>query len=333
MDLDAFKNQRILITGATGSLGKALVKRIVTNFPTLDRLVIFSRDELKQFEMSNEFSQKDHKYIRYFIGDIRDYQRLEQALDGIEIVIHAAALKQVYAAEYNPFEFIKTNVLGTQNLVQAAIKNQVKKVIALSTDKAVAPINLYGASKLCADKLILSGNNISGSSQTNFSVVRYGNVLGSRGSVVPLFQNAAKYNLLKITDPSMTRFNILMEQGVNVVLNSILCAVGGETFVPKLSSYRIMDLANAIAPDAEKEIIGIRHGEKLHEEMISNSDTSNVIELDTFFVVLPPPFDTNRERIIDNFRGTLKPPGFSYSSESNEHFLSIEELKGLLKTL
>ena len=328
-----FSNCRILITGATGSLGKAIIQKIINTFPTPERVVIFSRDELKQFEMRNIFNPQRYPYLRYFLGDIRDFQRLEQAFEGIDIVIHAAALKQVSAAEYNPFEFIKTNILGTQNIVQAALKKNVKKVIALSTDKAVAPINLYGASKLCSDKLILAGNNIAGASKTIFSVVRYGNVLGSRGSVAPLFQSLKKGQVLPITDPQMTRFNILLEQGVNVVLNSLDQAIGGETFVPKLPSYRILDLAEAIAPNAEKQIIGIRHGEKLHEEMISSSDTNEVLELDESFLILPPPFDSNQERLKEHYGGKLLPSGFSYKSNDNPHFIDVQALKKLIQSL
>lgn len=328
-----FANCRILITGATGSLGKAIIQKIIDTFPTPERVVIFSRDELKQFEMSSIFSPERYPYLRYFLGDIRDYQRLEQAFEGVDIVIHAAALKQVSAAEYNPFEFVKTNILGTQNVVQAALKKNVKKVITLSTDKAVAPINLYGASKLCSDKLTLAGNNIAGEAKTIFSVVRYGNVLGSRGSVVPLFQSLEKGQALPITDPQMTRFNILLEQGVNVVLNSVDQAIGGETFVPKLPSYKIMDLADAIAPNCEKKVIGIRHGEKLHEEMISSSDTNDVLELEESFLILPPPFDKNQERIKKHYGGKLLPPGFSYKSNDNTHFIGVQALRKLVQSL
>jgi UDP-N-acetylglucosamine 4,6-dehydratase/5-epimerase len=265
----------ILITGGTGSFGKAFVRTVLQNFPNIRRLVIYSRDELKQFEMSQEFLEAKHPGLRYFIGDIRDESRLRRALEGIDVVVHAAALKQVPAAEYNPFECIKTNVLGAQNLIEACLDADVKRVVALSTDKAAAPINLYGATKLCSDKLFVAANNIRGKRDIRFSVVRYGNVMGSRGSVIPFFLDRRESGVLPITDPNMTRFNISLQEGVDMVLWSIEHAWGGEVLVPKIPSYRITDVATAVAPECKQEIVGIRPGEKIHEEMITASDSFN----------------------------------------------------------
>jgi len=268
----------ILITGGTGSFGKAFVKTILERFPTIRRLVIFSRDEMKQYEMSKEFSEVNYKSIRYFLGDVRQVERLKQALQDIDIVIHAAALKQVPAAEYNPFEFINTNVLGAENLIRACLNSKVKKVIALSTDKAAAPINLYGATKLCSDKLFIAANNIRGSRDIIFSVVRYGNVMGSRGSVIPFFLEKQKLNSLPITDPNMTRFNITLQQGVDMVLWALKKSFGGEIFVPKIPSYRITDVAKAINPKAKHTIIGIRPGEKIHDPEFGSNISALLFE-------------------------------------------------------
>ncbi|MEO1142417.1 MAG: UDP-N-acetylglucosamine 4,6-dehydratase (inverting), partial [Pseudomonadota bacterium] len=268
----------ILVTGGTGSFGKAFVKTILEKFPNIERLVVFSRDELKQFEMSQTFSQEQYPAIRYFLGDVREPERLKRALEGIEVVVHAAALKQVPAAEYNPFEFVKTNIIGAQNLVDACLDSDVRRVVALSTDKAAAPINLYGATKLASDKLIAAANNIVGKRDLRFGIVRYGNVMGSRGSVIPFFLKQKETGILPITDPEMTRFNITLQDGVDLVINAFKDTLGGEIFVPKIPSYRITDVAEAIAPECKQEIIGIRPGEKLHEEMITESDSPNTVD-------------------------------------------------------
>ena len=269
----------VLITGGTGTFGRAFAKRLLGSYPHLKRLVIFSRDELKQFEMAQELDPKRHPSLRYFIGDIRDVDRLRRALEGIDTVIHAAALRQVPAAEYNPFECIKTNILGAQNLIEACLDSSVRDVVALSTDEAAAPINLYGATKLCSDKLFTAANNIRGNRDLRFSVVRYGNVMGSRGSVIPFFMERRKTGVLPITDPTMTRFNISLEDGVEMVMWALENARGGEIFVPKIPSYRITDVAKAIGPDCEQPIVGIRPGEKIHEEMITQSDSFNTVDL------------------------------------------------------
>lgn len=277
----------VLVTGGTGSFGKAFVKQTFAQFPGIKRLVVFSRDELKQFEMSQVFSEKEYPAIRYFIGDIRDESRLRRALEGIDIVVHAAALKQVPTAEYNPFECIKTNVLGAQNLIEACLDTGVKCVVALSSDKAAAPINLYGATKLCSDKLFIAANNIKGRRDIRFSVVRYGNVMGSRGSVIPFFLERKRTGILPITDPAMTRFNISLAEGVEMVLWAIEHGQGGEIFVPKIPSYRITDLAQAIGPGCQHPVVGIRPGEKIHEEMITASDSFNTVDLGRYYAILP----------------------------------------------
>src|SRR5258707_13328583 len=269
------ESKSILVTGGTGSFGKAFVKTVLKRYPGIRRLVVYSRDELKQSEMSEDLSGLQHPGLRYFIGDIRDESRLRRALEGIDVVVHAAALKQVPAAEYNPFECIKTNVLGAQNLIEACLDTSVERVIALSTDKAAAPINLYGATKLCSDKLFVAANNFKGPRNLRFSVVRYGNVMGSRGSVIPFFLEKRSSGVLPITDKNMTRFNISLEEGVELVLHAHEFALGGEIFVPKIPSYRITELAEAIGPKCKKEIVGIRPGEKVHEEMITESDSFN----------------------------------------------------------
>ena len=272
-------NKSVLVTGGTGSFGKAFIRTVLDRYPDVRRLVVYSRDELKQFEMQQLFPQSRFPALRYFLGDVRDEQRLRRALEGIDIVVHAAALKQVPAAEYNPFECIKTNVLGAQNLIEACLDNKVERVVALSTDKAAAPINLYGATKLCSDKLFVAANNVTGNRDLRFSVVRYGNVMGSRGSVIPFFMAKKDDGVLPITDPRMTRFNISLQEGVEMVLWSIENAQGGEVLVPKIPSYRIGDVATAVAPDAEQKVIGIRPGEKIHEEMITASDSFNTVDM------------------------------------------------------
>lgn len=324
------KNKSILITGGTGSFGYAFVRRVIGLFPDLERLVIFSRDELKQYEMAQQFSCSNYPYIRYFIGDVRDKIRLRTALEGIDTVIHAAALKQVPAAEYNPFECIKTNVLGAQNLIEACLESSVRKVIALSTDKAAAPINLYGATKLCSDKLFTAANNVVGKRDLHFSVVRYGNVLGSRGSVVPLFYKLRKNGFLPITHPEMTRFNISLEEGVDMVIWALQNSVGGEIFVPKIPSYRVLDIAKAIAPECELRIVGIRPGEKIHEEMITVNDSLNTIDLGPYYAIISSSGDKSREEYISKKGGKAVISNFSYSSDSNPNFLSIDQLRALV---
>lgn len=321
----------VLITGGTGSFGKAFVRTLLKQYPDLKRLVIFSRDELKQFEMAQEFDPKKYPALRYFIGDVRDADRLRRALEGIDTVIHAAALKQVPAAEYNPFEFIKTNILGAQNLVEACLDSSVSDVVALSTDKAAAPINLYGATKLCSDKLFTAANNIRGSRNLRFSVVRYGNVMGSRGSVIPFFMEQGKSGILPITDPTMTRFNISLQEGVEMVIWALEHARGGEIFVPKIPSYRIMDVAKAIAPDCDYQIVGIRPGEKVHEEMITESDSFNTVDLGRYYAILPSAGEYTAVEYCEEMGGKLVPPGFAYNSGTNEKFLSVMELQHLMR--
>lgn len=325
-------NKSILITGGTGSFGKAFVRTVLEKFPEVDRLVIYSRDELKQFEMSQVFNDKVHKGIRYFIGDVRDQDRLRRALEGIDIVVHAAALKQVPAAEYNPFECIKTNVLGAQNLIEACLDSKVQRVVALSTDKAAAPINLYGATKLCSDKLFVAANNIQGERGIRFSVVRYGNVMGSRGSVIPFFLDRRSSGVLPITDARMTRFNISLQEGVDMVLWSIENAEGGEILVPKIPSYRITDVAEAIGPECRQEIIGIRPGEKIHEEMITASDSFNTVDMGDYYAILPQAANYTFAEYCERRGGKPVEPGFAYDSGSNPDFLSVEQMRELIKS-
>jgi UDP-N-acetylglucosamine 4,6-dehydratase len=332
-------DKAILITGGTGSFGKAFVKTVLKRYPSIKRLVIYSRDELKQFEMAQVFSQAEYPALRYFIGDIRDANRLRRALENIEVVVHAAALKQVPAAEYNPFECIKTNVIGAQNLIDACLDSDVRRVIALSTDKAAAPINLYGATKLCSDKLFVAANNIKGHRDIRFSVVRYGNVMGSRGSVVPFFMNLRKTGTLPITDPRMTRFNISLNEGVDMVLWSIENAWGGEILVPKIPSYKITDVAAAVGPDCKQAIVGVRPGEKIHEEMITASDSFNTVDIGPYFAILPssatttiPPPAYTIDDYISRMGGKRVEPGFSYNSGGNSEFLTVEQLRRLIET-
>ena len=320
----------ILITGGTGSLGQALVAEILERFPKIQRLVIFSRDELKQYEMAQKFSDQQYPALRYFIGDVRDRSRLKRALEGIDTVIHAAALKHVPAAEYNPMEFIHTNVLGAENLIEACMDTGVKRVVALSTDKAAAPINLYGATKLCSDKLFVAANNYIGR-DTVLSVVRYGNVMGSRGSVIPFFLKKAKEGVLPITDPAMTRFNISLQEGVDMVLWALENALGGEIFVPKIPSYKITDLAEAIGPSCKKPIIGIRPGEKIHEEMITSSDSFNTIDLGKYYAIINMSGGTSSEAYYKMKKAKKVPAGFYYNSGENPQFLTIREIQGLIK--
>ncbi|MHA7819021.1 MAG: UDP-N-acetylglucosamine 4,6-dehydratase (inverting) [Erythrobacter sp.] len=324
-------NKSILVTGGTGSFGRAFVRTVLEKYPNVRRLVIYSRDELKQYEMSQEFSPSEYPALRYFIGDIRDQDRLRRAFEGIDIVVHAAALKQVPAAEYNPFECIKTNVLGAQNVVEACLDSNVSNVVALSTDKAAAPINLYGATKLCSDKIFTAANNIRGKRDLRLSVVRYGNVIGSRGSVVPFFLAHRKNGVLPITDPTMTRFNISLEEGVQMVLWALENAIGGEIFVPKIPSYRITDVAEAIAPECEIDIVGIRPGEKIHEEMITTSDSLNTVDLGPYYAILPSTGDQFVKDFVERRGGTPVEAGFAYNSGTNPDFLDVEELRALIR--
>lgn len=321
----------ILVTGGTGSFGKKFVGTILEKFPNIKRLVIYSRDELKQFEMAQVFPQSKYPGIRYFIGDVRDRQRLTRAFERIDIVIHAAALKQVPTAEYNPMECIRTNVLGAENVIEAALSTDVKKVIALSTDKAAAPINLYGASKLCSDKLFIAANNIKGIRKLSFSVVRYGNVMGSRGSVIPFFLDKRKEGVLPITDPAMTRFNISLEEGVDMVLWAIKHGWGGEIFVPRIPSYLITDVAKAVGPDCEYPVVGIRPGEKIHEEMITTSDSYTTVDLGHYYAILPIQGIYSIEEYCKKMKAKPVEPGFSYNSGQNEKFLTVKELQNLIK--
>lgn len=325
------QDKSILITGGTGSFGKKFVETILTRYPKVRRLVVYSRDELKQFEMSQMFSPSEFPQIRYFIGDVRDKERLARALEGIDTVIHAAALKQVPTAEYNPFETIKTNIFGAQNVIEASIDKGVKRVIALSTDKAAAPINLYGATKLCSDKLFVAANHFKGSHDIKFSVVRYGNVIGSRGSVVPFFLSRRNEGCLPITDERMTRFNITLEEGVRLVLYALENMWGGEIFVPKIPSYRILDVAEAVSPGCRKINIGIRPGEKLHEEMITATDALKTIEFAGYYVILPSMQLWDVDNFMRTYGGGYCQNGFSYSSGTNTHWLSVEEIRELIR--
>lgn len=320
----------VLVTGGTGSFGRAFVRTVLKRWPGVRRLVVLSRDELKQFEMAQEFPEKTHRAMRYFIGDVRDPSRLKRAFEGIDVVVHAAALKQVPAAEYNPFECIKTNVLGAQNVIEACLDAGVTRVVALSTDKAAAPVNLYGATKLCSDKLFVAANNIVGARDLRFSVVRYGNVMGSRGSVIPFFLDRRPSGELPITDPAMTRFNISLQEGVDMVLWALEHAWGGEILVPKIPSYRITDVATAIGPDCRQVVVGARPGEKIHEEMITASDSPDTVDLGRYYAILPGSRTIDRERYLAHFNGCAVPPGFTYDSGSNPEFLSVAELRTLI---
>ena len=324
-------SSRLLITGGTGSFGKSFIARVLQRFPDISRIVVYSRDELKQWELQQEFPADQYPQLRFFLGDVRDRDRLRRALESIDTVVHAAALKQVPAAEYNPIEFINTNVLGAENLVQACLDTDVKRVVALSTDKAAAPINLYGATKLCSDKLFIAANNIKGERDLRFSVVRYGNVMGSRGSVIPFFLERAKTGVLPITDPAMTRFNISLSGGVDMVLWSLSNAMGGEIFVPKIPSYRITDIAEAISPSCEKRIVGIRPGEKIHEEMITPSDSFTTIDIGNYFAILPSDASVRQKYCDQGIVFTSVPQGFGYNSGENPDFLSVQQLRSLIR--
>ena len=325
------KDKSILITGGTGSLGKALTQRILSEQPNIKRLVIFSRDEQKQFQMAQEYPESKYPGIRYFLGDVRDKERLVRALQGIDYVIHAAAMKHVHLAEYNPSECIKTNVLGAENVIQACLDTRVERVVALSTDKACAPINLYGATKLTSDKLFVAANNIKGANPIKFSVVRYGNVMGSNGSVIPFFINKREDGFLPITEPNMTRFNISIEGGVDMVFHALENAWGGEIFIPKIPSYRITDIANAIAPSIPHKIIGLRPGEKIHEEMITASDSYYTYDLGRYFTILPSVCAWSLDEFIKQNNAKKVDTGFSYNSGENREWETVDSLRALIK--
>jgi UDP-N-acetylglucosamine 4,6-dehydratase (inverting) len=324
-------NKSILITGGTGSFGKAFVKTVLTGWPGIKRLVVYSRDEQKQYQMAMDYPHIAYPQVRFFIGDIRDFERLKRALKGIDYVIHAAAMKHVPIAEYNPMECVKTNILGAENIINACLETSVEKVVALSTDKAAAPINLYGATKLASDKLFIAANNIKGANPIRFSVVRYGNVMGSNGSVIPFFLNKRKEGVLPITDAAMTRFNISLKEGVEMVLHALETAWGGELFVPKIPSYKIMDVAKAIGPDCKYEIVGIRPGEKIHEEMITASDSFSTYDLGKYYVILPQLYNWKLDDFIKHFNATKVPQGFNYNSGENTEWLSVEKIRELIK--
>lgn len=323
MPQNPLENKVILITGGTGSFGKKFIKKALTL--NAKKIIVFSRDELKQYEMRKEFGE--HNSLRYFIGDVRDKDRLYRAFEGVDIVIHAAAMKHVDACEYNPFEAVKTNINGAQNIIEAAIDCGVERVIALSTDKAAAPVNLYGATKLASDKLFIAANTYAGAKQTKFSVVRYGNVVGSRGSVVPFFQSIKHTGILPITDERMTRFWITLEQGVQFVIDNLGRMRGGELFVPKISSMRIMDLAKAIGPECKIEIVGIRPGEKLHETMITIDDARHTFEFDDYYVIAPEFSWWTTEKL----EGKTLADGFEYNSAINNRWLTVEDLQEIIK--
>jgi len=323
------KYNSILVTGGTGSFGKEFIKKLIKSKTKLKRLVIFSRDEWKQSEMAKNYPTSRYPFIRYFLGDVRDYERLKRAFKDIDLIIHAAALKQVPAAEYNPIEFIKTNIIGAQNIIEASMEQNVKKVIALSTDKAAAPLNLYGATKLCSDKLFIAANNYSG--KNIFSICRYGNVMGTRGSVIPLFLDQVKNGKITITDKKMTRFNITLNESIDLVLYAVKNSLGREIFVPKIPSYRITDLAKSISDKCKIEVIGIRAGEKVHEEMITFNDSFNTIENSKYYIILPSLNEQQKKKYLKYYKAKKINKPFSYNSETNSKFLSIKELKNLIQ--
>lgn len=321
-------NKSILITGGTGSFGKKFVETILNRYPDVRRIVIYSRDELKQFLLKQQYPESKYPQLRFFIGDVRDGERLKRACENIDVIIHAAAIKQVDTAEYNPDECIKTNINGAQNVINAALYCGVKEVVALSTDKACAPINLYGATKLTSDKLFIAANNIKGSRNIRFSTVRYGNVMGSRGSVIPFFMDKRECGVIPITHEDMTRFNISLQAGVDMVMYAIGHHLGGEIFIPKIPSYKILDVAKAIAPNSKLEIVGIRPGEKLHEEMITETDSLNTIDLGKYYAILPSvSFSYSIEDFMKHHNANLVPVGFKYNSGTNEEWETVETIR------
>ena len=325
------KGKSILITGGTGSLGKALTSHILQKYLGVKKVIIFSRDEQKQFQMAQEFPETRYPQIRFFLGDVRDKERLIRAFQDVDIVIHAAAMKHVHLAEYNPDECIKTNIGGAQNVIQAALQTTVSNVVALSTDKACAPINLYGATKLTSDKLFVAANNIKGANPIKFSVVRYGNVMGSNGSVIPFFIKKKNEGKLPITDPAMTRFNISLKGGVDMVMHAIENAWGGEIFIPKIPSYRITDVATAVAPECEKVIVGIRPGEKIHEEMITTSDSFYTYDLGKYYTILPTVPNFKIDDYIEAFSAQKVVEGFNYDSGNNTEWETVDSLRKLIR--
>lgn len=331
MKIEMLRGKSILITGGTGSLGKALTKYILNRYPEIKKLIIFSRDEQKQFQMAQEVPQNKFGQIRFFIGDVRDKERLVRAFKDVDYVIHTAAMKHVPIAEYNPEECVKTNIDGARNVIDACLQTNVERVVALSTDKACAPINLYGATKLASDKLFVAANNIRGWNPIRFSVVRYGNVMGSNGSVIPFFINKRKEGKLPITDPQMTRFNITLQGGVDMVMHALFNAWGGEIFIPKIPSYRILDVAKSIAPECEYEVVGIRPGEKLHEEMITPSDSYYTYDLGKYFTILPSSHDWSLNDFIKQNNAIKVPNGFSYNSGNNTEWETVETIRELIK--
>lgn len=325
-------NKVVLITGGTGSFGKQFVQTILQRYPDVKKIIIYSRDELKQFELRQQYPTAQYPMLRFFIGDVRDRERLVQACEGVNVIIHAAAIKQVDTAEYNPSECIKTNINGAENVIHAALVTGVSDVVSLSTDKACAPINLYGATKLASDKLFTAANNIKGSKKIRFSVVRYGNVMGSRGSVIPFFLSRSKDGVLPITHEGMTRFNITLQSGVDLVMFALGNHLGGEVFIPKIPSYRILDIAEAIAPDARLELVGIRPGEKLHEEMITDTDSLNTIDLGAYYAILPSvSFTYTEEDYLKHHNAQKVPFGFKYHSGSNTEWETITSLRTQIK--
>jgi len=325
------ENKSILITGGTGSLGKALTGHILSKYPKVKKLVIYSRDEQKQFQMAQEYPSHEYPQIRFFIGDVRDRERLTRAMKDIDFVIHAAAMKHVPIAEYNPDECVKTNIHGAQNVINACLETGVERVVALSTDKACAPINLYGATKLASDKLFVAANNITGWNPIRFSVVRYGNVMGSNGSVIPFFINKKKEGVLPITDPEMTRFNISLQGGVDMVMHAMEHAWGGEIFVPKIPSYKITDVAEAIGPDCKHKVVGIRPGEKVHEEMITPSDSFYTYDLGKYYTILPSQPKWKIQDFKNEFEAEKVKEGFAYNSGTNEDWETVESLRKLIR--
>ncbi len=325
-------NKTVLITGGTGSFGKQFIKTILSQYPQVKKIIIFSRDEMKQFELRQQYPRTDYPQLRFFIGDVRDVNRLIQACEDVDVVIHAAAIKQVDTAEYNPTECIRTNIAGAENVIQAALQCGVQDVVALSTDKACAPINLYGATKLASDKLFTAANNIKGSKDIRFSVVRYGNVMGSRGSVIPFFLNKRKEGVIPVTHEEMTRFNISLQDGVNMVMYALENHLGGEIFVPKIPSYKILDVAKAVAPECLVKIVGIRPGEKVHEEMITDTDSLNTIDLGKYYAILPSvSFVRTEQQYLEHHKAKKVEFGFKYNSGTNNDWETVESLRELIK--